>query len=126
MELNQRLAALAGDVVAAQDRLDDAHWADLARLRHVVDGLDLSDPGIAALLPPRMTIDRVTIDVEMALEDRRTVAGSVGLNLLARPVHTFLHRRFGVSSDRTSRVSITVDAVPQPGEGPLNSSRSNA
>lgn len=113
-DLGRRVAALAADVPTAQEWFDTAHMADLAHLKSIVEQLDLTDPQIAALLPPRMLFDSVTIDVEMTLEERRAIGGSLGLSLLTRPVHTFLHSRFGVSRTDSCRVSITVGTVPAP------------
>ena len=116
------ISDLAAAAVEAQRGLDAEYLIELRRVTADRDDLEVANPHIAGLLPPRMALDSLTVDAGLVLEERREIGGAIDLSILARPAHTFLWCRFALNERQTSRVTVEVRAAPFSDAGGLATS----
>jgi len=122
VDLAALLAGLAGDAVATQRHLDRSHRQALASLPGLAPAAAAAnpEPWVGALAPARMRLDRVGIEVSIRVRAQERAGGTLGLDILAMPVHNFLWRRYALTEDHVDRVAVEVQATPCTGPARLH------
>lgn len=119
------IVRLAMAAVAAQRTLDSAHVEDLARLARAVDPAVLTAPPAANLLPPRPVLNSVEINARAVAARRRSAGVSIGVEVLGRPVHSFLSRRFEAEQRAASSIAVEVSVASWPAGRAASETRSS-
>jgi hypothetical protein len=90
------------DFDAAASRLAPAGGVPPEFARHLAD----------AIVRPAYALSQFRAEVALAATSSRTGGASVGLDVFARPAHSFYERRFSLGDSASHRLGVEVEFVP--------------
>lgn len=115
MKISAVISELASTIVGAQAALDfEAQRDDLLWHEHI-DEHALADELESIIRPLKgnlMRVSELSVKTDLSLEERRSSDISVGVSLLAKPVHSFYHRRYSESRSSRSQLELICVAAP--------------
>ena len=112
--LSSLIKRLARETVAAQDVVDARYKAAIdCFLAHAAEHDLMDQPDLfVALIPPRPEFQSHRVRTALTVTTSRQNAVGLGLNVMARPAHSFAHLRYGSSDQHGQHLDLTVSVAP--------------